>query len=175
MPTVSHPEDETIDVDELLDGQLNAHTGSLEPPETVAGRREVDTLEGAARQAPIRAVRYVPSVSETPYRVPAPTPADPYLVAWAQLRDRRRHLQVASPPFLIGTAVASVMLLGRSWWAVLFPLWVAWSWVTAAYLGGFHCPRCDEPWKGNKQSRQLFRGSCAKCGLEVDTPKDPTR
>jgi hypothetical protein len=115
-------------------------------------------------------------MSEMPYRVPAPKPADPYLVAWAQLRARQRRvrlLQVAWPPFMIVTAVASVMLLGRSsGWAVFLPLWLAWGWVIAAYLGGFHCPRCDEPWKGNKQSRQVFRGSCAKCGLEVDTPMD---
>lgn len=109
-------------------------------------------------------------MSDTPYREPAPRPPDPYLVAWADLRKRRRAavavmvtagtamVVVTSVPHGILAAVPACVLLGYFW---------------RNRLSKFLCPACGKTF-GRLASgfHNEFTLRCLHCGIVVGTPKN---
>jgi hypothetical protein len=115
---------------------------------------------------------YASAVFDAPYRAPLPVEPDPYLVAWADLRRRRRSAAGAFGPSLAASLFAVVFtmpaLLGVA--AVLFGAsWVAWR-----YLSAFRCPSCSHSFvhgRLRRHERGWSDRQCGYCGIAIGTPK----
>jgi hypothetical protein len=118
-------------------------------------------------------VRYDPPVTALPYRVPAPGPPDPYMVAWAGLRKRRLVGRVAA-----GVLGYSLVTTGVVAWTtglhVLSALALALVVITFAVILSqrqkpFLCPRCGGPFFWGGPAEIGFTKHCESCGIAVGT------
>jgi uncharacterized C2H2 Zn-finger protein len=97
----------------------------------------------------------------------APAAPDPYLVAWAELRRRRRMRWF----LFCGWAP----LVTIAW--VVFPtaaapfLIAATAAVTFSALRSFACPRCGKTFERRRAYSNLLTSRCLHCGIERGTPK----
>jgi hypothetical protein len=108
-------------------------------------------------------------VSESPYR--ASRPVDPYLVAWDDLRRRRRRRWIsfwAWFPVVFYTTCIDARWIG-------FP-WIVWvvGFVFLLHPHYFRCPGCgkvfeERGWRWLPLYRPFTR-RCVWCAVEVGTP-----
>jgi hypothetical protein len=104
------------------------------------------------------------------YREQPPKPPDPYLVAWADLRRRRRLSFVSGVPVLL--ASIGCLFLPEYWLALSLLLFatVA-SFACGRSVARFPCPHCGKRFSTTPTWRPPW--NCDYCGIAVGTPKDP--
>jgi hypothetical protein len=110
-------------------------------------------------------------VSSLPYRVPAPTPPDPYMAAWVKLRRRQRVWAISFCALVVAVMFACAAL-HASWWILLIPaVSLVPLYVAAARVAPFRCPSCTEPFFRSMVEATGFTRACAHCGIPIGTPK----
>jgi hypothetical protein len=125
-------------------------------------------------------------VSKPPYRAPIPLQPDPYRVAWAELRRRRRfywlsYVLVAAPfvaPIVLRHFAPCGCLEGQISAAHLRHVVLGSFLVCAAgFLAAVHyqalvrCPRCGNRFGVKRWVAEYPREDCLHCGIAVGTPK----
>jgi hypothetical protein len=107
-------------------------------------------------------------VPDAPYRAPLPIRADPYLVAWEDLR-RRRRLSEATMALCSVVGLLSAATLGVNAPFAVLPACIVGT-AMALYPKEFTCPRCRRRFAAsNRRHRDPSR--CHHCGIEIGTPK----
>jgi hypothetical protein len=110
------------------------------------------------------------SVSADPYRAPLPIEPDPYVVAWGDLKKRKRFE-------VVGRCLVFGAPLIRLFFASGPPRWLAFFGAFLVALpftlptASFRCPKCGERmfrWWGAKASDAKH---CRHCGIAIGTPK----
>jgi hypothetical protein len=116
---------------------------------------------------PPKPVERDPLVVEQPYRAPIPLQPDPYLVAWADYRWRRRVVFALYALWIPAAGMVLVMALaGAISFAAAFVYLFA-SVLATVYAGRFECPHCH----GRFAPRRSRPGACRQCGVLVGAPK----
>ena len=111
-------------------------------------------------------------VSEDPNRAPMPAAEpDPYLVAWADLRQRRRAMLLSLGAYLLGGLAALAIGRGPATRLVLLVLCGV-CLVVTAWARRFRCPLCGERFSRGRRDGLLNRW-CAHCRIGIGTPSPP--
>lgn len=110
-------------------------------------------------------------MSENPYRARLPAQPDLYLVAWADLRRRRRWTRLGFAIAIAAPQFWFVFPPGLRWLGFAVAFFVALSLMFVAQ--GFRCPRCAGQMIGFWTSRAEDLNRCRHCGISVGTPKAP--
>jgi uncharacterized protein (DUF983 family) len=115
-----------------------------------------------------------------PYRAPPPMEADPYAMAWADLRRRRTRAWVAILAWLpVGGVVGALaemalrpllpverirgLLIGPPLLAIF-----AWFQIHRAL---FRCPKCGNKFHSTFLCGNPWTRRCLNCGIQMGTPK----
>jgi hypothetical protein len=119
-------------------------------------------------------------VQGEPYRQPAPLPPDPYLVAWAVLRRRRRWIGLGFVGLMpLAGALFGLLPVSRSWHglAIFFGSFMAipLGLFILARLPPFPCPACDHAFFRLVGGELSSAHRCEHCDLVVGTALDPLR
>jgi hypothetical protein len=111
-------------------------------------------------------------MSDPPYRESGSGfhPPDPWLLAWAELRRRRRALWIGIALLAATIAVAWYRHFDV-WWACL--LMGAATAVFAERCNRFACPRCGKWFSRRGLFHNESTSRCLHCGLKIGTPKGP--
>jgi hypothetical protein len=110
------------------------------------------------------------------YRAPLPTPPDPYLVAWADLRRRQRWDVRAQWAFWI--CGIPILVAHRLFFVHFWPSPIAWmapalgvSLATMLRLRAFRCPHCGRRNTWGQQRWMIPQDKCGRCSIRIGTPK----
>jgi len=119
-------------------------------------------------------------VQGEPYRQPAPVPPDPYLVAWATLRRRRRWIGVGVVGLLpLVGALLALLPVPRSWHSLtvvfgsftVLPLGL----FILARLPPFLCPACEHAFFRLVGGELSSVDRCEHCDLVIGSALHPVR
>jgi hypothetical protein len=117
--------------------------------------------------------RYVFGVNDEPYRAPMSAPPDRYMVAWADLRRRRRWYWIAWIAFVVTGPILCRLLhsaFGGSPFFLLAVTTYLMPVVARRQIRTFCCPGC-----GARFGQRLVRNECDGCGLRFGTPESAVR
>jgi hypothetical protein len=122
----------------------------------------------AARIGMVCGKRYADSVTDTLEREPGPVVPDPYLVAWSDLRSRRRWAGTGLAFF------ALALLLPTVWHGNGTPIMITTGlalFALASRCELFRCPRCARRFCRRGIIHNTFAYRCLHCGIKADAPK----
>jgi hypothetical protein len=116
-------------------------------------------------------------VQGEPYRQPAALPPDPYLVAWARLRRRRRWIGLGFAALMPLVGALAVLPMPRGWHgpAVLFGSFMAvpLGLFILARLPPFLCPACEHPFFRLVGGELSSVDRCEHCETVIGSALDP--
>ena len=111
-----------------------------------------------------------------PYRVPAPGPPDPYLVAWARLKRRRNLTRlgafvlfvILAPTAMLAWVPPDTRIIGLALGLLLaLPVGL----FVISLLEPLCCPACHRPFFPSTLAEAGTAQRCAHCGIEMGTPE----
>jgi hypothetical protein len=138
-------------------------------------RRDAPTRRPTGGRSARRVPSYDRPVSDSPYRVPAPRPPDPYLVAWANLRRRKAFAWAAALLWALAFTITLPAIVARARVVGIAAAVTAVCWVSGIVgnivLAHFRCPRCGSNFYGARRTRAPWSSACVTCRIEMGTPK----